>query len=160
MKESFSEQEWDLLRKTPAIVLSMVASADGKVDNKELNAFSTFCSNKDAFRSELIKLVLPADSKKYIDEVMPQIDKNTVRDILREIYVTLDSKASPVEVRAFKYHLVALGVFIANASGKIFHHNISEVEDEAINKFAKYIDIDVSQLFKTTLVDEILQKIK
>lgn len=160
MKELFSEQEWDLLHKTPAIVLSMVASADGKIDNKELNAFSTFCSSKNEFRSELVKILLPNDSKKYIDEVLPKIDKNSIKDTLREIDVTTDLKVNPVESKAFKHHLIALGIYIANSSGKMFQHNISEDEDEAINKFAKYIDIDAAQLFKTTLVDEILQKIE
>ena len=160
MKELFSEQEWDLLQKTPAIVLSMVAAADGKVDNKELNAFSNFCSNKNVFRSDLIKIVLPNDSKKYIDDVLPKIDKSKIKDTLREIDLTLDMKVNPVESKAFKHHLIALGVYIANSSGKMFQHNISEEEDEAINKFAKYIDIDAAQLFKTTLVDEILQKVE
>lgn len=160
MKELFSEQEWDLLLKTPAIVLSMVASADGKVDNKEFSAFSTFCSSKNVFRSDLFKILLPDDSQKYIDEVFSKIDKNTIKETLREVDLTLDLKVNPVESRAFKHHLIALGVYVANASGKMFHHNISEEEDEAINKFAKYIDIDAAQLFKTTLVDEIIQKVK
>ncbi len=159
MKELFSEQEWDLLLKAPAIVLAMVALADRVVDKKELEAFSKFCSSKSMFKSELIKLLLPDEPKKYIDETLPKIDKQLIKENLKEVDLTLDLKVNPTESKAFKHHLIALGVYIANASGKLFHHNISEQEDEAINKFAKYIDIDVAQLFKTTLVDEILQKI-
>ena len=160
MKELFNEQEWELLQKTPAIVFSMVAAADGKVDTKELDAFSKFCHSKNVFKSELFKLLLPQDPKSYLDEALPKIDKSKLKDTLREIDVTLDLKVNPVDWKAFKHHLIALGVYVANSSGKMFQHKISEEEDEAIAKFAKYIDIDASQLFQTTLVDEIIQKIE
>jgi len=159
MKELFTEQEWELLQRTPALVFAMIATADGSADKKESEAFIKFCLNKGDFKSELFNLVLPDDPKKYLDEVVPKIDKAKLKDTLREIDVTLDLKINPSDSKAFKHHLIALGVFVANASGKMFQHKISEEENEAINKFAKYIDIDATQLFKTTLVDEILKKV-
>jgi len=159
MKELFTEQEWELLQRTPALVFAMIATADGSADKQESEAFIKFCLNKGDFKSELFNLVLPDDPKKYLDEVVPKIDKAKLKDTLREIDVTLDLKINPSDSKAFKHHLIALGVFVANASGKMFQHKISEEENEAINKFAKYIDIDATQLFKTTLVDEILKKV-
>lgn len=159
MKEQFNDQEWALLQKTPAFVFAMIASADGAVDKKEAEAFVKFCSNKGKFKSELFNIVLPDNPKNYLDEVVPKIDRTKIKDTLREIDITLDLKINPTDSKAFKHHLIALGVYVANASGKMFQHKISEEEDEAINKFAKYIDIDAAQLFRTTLVDEIIQKI-
>lgn len=160
MKELFTESEWSSIEKTPAIVFKMIAAADNKVDNKELDAFVKFCNAKNHFKSELIKEVLPQNPKQYIETTISQINLAEVKNILREIDLTLDQKIPEPESKAFKHHLIALGTFVANASGKMFQHNISEEEDEAINKFAKYIDIDAAMLFRTTLIDEILKKIE
>lgn len=160
MKELFTDQEWELLQKIPALVFAMIASADGTVDKKETEAFIKFCSTKGNFKSELLNLVLPNNPKKYLDEVLPKIDKTKLKDTFREVDVTLDLKINPAESRTFKHHLIALATYVANASGKMFQHKISEEENEAIYQFAKYIDIDVAQLFRTTLVDEILKKVE
>jgi len=159
MKELFTEQEWELLQRTPAFVFAMIATVDGVADKKESEAFIKFCLNKGDFKSELFNLVLPNEPKKYLDEELPKIDKTKLKDTLREIDATLDLKINPFESKAFKHHLIAMATYIANASGKIFQHKISEEENEAIYQFAKYIDIDAAQLFKTTLVDEILKKV-
>lgn len=159
MKELFTEQEWELLKLTSAIVFKMVAHADKKIDNKELEAFSTFCNSRNNFKSKLFKLLLPANPQEYLEETLPQIDKTKIKDLLREVDVTLDLKISPSDSKSFKHHLIALGVYVANSSGKLFQHNISDEEDEMIMKFAKSIDIDASQLFKTTLIDEIIKNI-
>jgi len=59
MKELFSTEEWSLITQAPYIIFRFVAGIDGKVDNKELDAFSRFCKSRNYFSSKLLKEVLP-----------------------------------------------------------------------------------------------------
>ncbi len=157
MEEIFNQNEWELLKSTPGIVVNFIGKADEKLDKKEIEAFAKLCKAKNRFKSDLFKAVLPDNPNEYLNEPYNPA-KNA--DIFRELDALLDLKFDPVDGRMFKHHLIALGVHIANASGKLFQHTISDVEDEALYKLGRMIDVDVAQLFRTTLVDDILKNVE
>ncbi len=157
MEDIFTQVEWEMLKATPKIVVNYIGKADDKLDKKEIEAFGKFCNAKRQFKSDLFKAVLPDNPNEYLNEPYESA-KNA--DIFRELDATLDLKFDPVDGRMFKHHLMALGVHIANASGKLFQHTISDVEDEALYKLGRMIDVDASQLFRTTLVDDILKNVE
>jgi tellurite resistance protein len=160
MKEIFQEDEWTLLCETPAIVFSVVGSADGKIDKKELEAFEHFTKKKNAFSSALFNQILPDNPALLIESVQQKkYDKNEVKEKLRSVDNILDNKVDAIDAKLFKHHLIALGTLIANASGKMFSDKISEEENEALVTLGKFIDVDVNHLFRSTLIDEILKKI-
>ncbi len=160
MKEIFQEEEWALLCETPAIVLNVVGSADGKIDKKELEAFEHFTKRKNAFASQLFNLILPEKPEKLIEKVVQKkYDKNELKEKLRTVDNILDNKVDAIDAKLFKHHLIALGTYIANASGKMFSEKISEEENESLVTLGKYIDVDVNHLFRSTLIDEILKKL-
>lgn len=157
MEEIFTQQEWELLNATPRIVVNFIGKVDERLDKKEIDAFVKFCNAKRKFKSDLFKAILPDNPDEYLSE---PYDPTKNADIFRELDATLDLKFDPVDGKLFKHHLIALGVHIANASGKLFQHTISEEEDEALYKLGRMIDVDAAQLFRTTLVDDILKNVE
>lgn len=160
MKELFVKDEWELICEAPYLIFKFIASVDHKVDSKEFEAFNHFCRMKNSFSSTILREVLPDEPEKYLYSFSShEFNKNIVKEKLRNIDLFLDYRTDISDSVSFKHHLIALGVYIANASGKIFSHKISEEEDAALVALGNYIDIDVNQLFRTTLVDEILKKL-
>jgi len=72
----------------------------------------------------------------------------------------LDHKTDQSDSISFKHHLISLGDFVASASGRLFDSKVSEDEYESLIAIGNYLDIDVIQLFKSTLKDEIQKKVK
>ena len=160
MKELFSTDEWALISQAPYLVFRYIAGIDGKVDAKEIEAFHKFCKSRNSFTSKLLPEVLPANSESYLNSFeSDHLTKVLVKDKLRTIDLYLDEKVDKADSISFKHHLIALGVYVANSSGKMFSAKISEEEDEILVQIGNYLDIDVSLLFKSTLVDEILKNV-
>lgn len=160
MKEIFQEEEWALLCETPAIVLNVVGSADGKIDKKEIEAFEHFAKRKNAFASKLFNHILPEKPELSIETIVQKkYDKSELKEKLRSVDNILDNKVDEIDAKLFKHHLIALGAHIANASGKMFSDKISEEESNSLVLLGKYLDVDVNHLFRSTLIDEILKKL-
>ena len=158
MKEIFQENEWNLLCETPAIVLNSVGGADGKLDKKEIEAFIQLAKRKNAFKSILMNNILPDNPDEYINSVSSK--KYNTQELKEKLRLTdniLVNNLNEFEVKQFKHHLVALGMYIANASGKLFSDKISDEENDALVQFAKFINIDINHLLRSTEVDEILK---
>jgi hypothetical protein len=160
MIELFNPEEWEQISQIPFLVFKYTAGIDGKVDSKEIAAFIQFCNNRKKFSSALIKEVLPENPEEYLKANESLIlSKPTIKEKLKSVDSILDFKADVSDAISFKHHMIALGAYIANASGKIFGNKISEEEEDALMTLGNYIDIDVNLLFRSTLVDEILKKI-
>lgn len=160
MKELFNQEDWAEILQAPYLVFKYVSGIDGKVDSRETEAFILFCKNKMKYSSELIQEILPENPEEYLKRFSKEIiPKSIIKEKLKSIDISLDLKADVSESISFKHHLISLGVYIANASGKIFGNKISDEEEDALVSIGNYIDVDVSQLFRTTLVDEILSRI-
>jgi tellurite resistance protein len=160
MKDLFNQDDWAEILQAPYLVFKYVSGIDGKVDSKEKEAFMQFCKAKRKFASELIKEILPDNPEQYLQQWDKEIiPKSLVKDKLKSIDMSLDLKADVSEAISFKHHLISLGVFIANASGKIFGNKISDEEEDALVALGNFIDIDVDLLFRSTLVEDILSNI-
>jgi hypothetical protein len=160
MEEIFQENEWSLLCETPAIVLNSVGGADGKLDKKEIEAFIQFAKRKNTFKSTLMNNILPDNPDEYIvSTTSKKYNKLELKEKLRLADNILVNKLDEFDMKQFKHHLIALGMHIANATGKMFSDKISEEENEALVQLAKFIDIDINHLLRSTEIDEILKHV-
>ncbi|OGU59157.1 MAG: hypothetical protein A2X64_07130 [Ignavibacteria bacterium GWF2_33_9] len=161
MKELFSSEEWSSLLEVPYLVFTYIAGIDGNTDKKEIDAFNQFCKARNRFNSKLLKEILPDNPSEYLKyHQSTDISKNTIKEKLRNVDLLLDLKADRSDSVSFKHHLIAMGRFVADSSGKMFSPKMSDEEEDAIHQIGKFIDIDAYKLFKTTMVDEILKHIE
>lgn len=146
MKDRFSAEEWELLCYLPFQVFVMVSAADGKIDNKEWDAFDegfrSAAMLKNELHRELLIGLLQSDMKKYIEGSV-NFQKNLhsaelLRPILRE-------KLNPQEYQDFLISVFYDGVRVARASGGGFMSSspISREEAQALATIAGIYEIDL-----------------
>ncbi len=78
---------------------------------------------------------------------------------LREIAGILDSKLGPEESLSFKKYLLAIGLYIANASGDLLSSKISSVESQTLIELALYMRMSIADYRKEPTAYELMKKI-
>lgn len=160
-QEKLTSEEWTTLQIAPIWVFFAVADADGIIDKKEKAAMQKIVMNADNFSSEIAGDVLR--SLQPDAEILFQMlkeDTRSVKDGLTDVADILDAKFDEREAVAFKKAMVAIGVYIGEASGGLFQYNFSDEERQALKRAGLYLRISVDQFMRTSAIHEILKKIK
>lgn len=158
--EILPEEDWAILQSSVASVYKLIAGADGKIDKKEENAIRTIIEKAEKLRNSLAKEVLQSiESSEKLNEIFESL-KLPSKEILRKAAFILDNKIDPKDAVSFKKHLIALGVFIANASGSLFSYKMSYDEMDAINEVGRCLNIAVKDLEQTNIIMDIINSIE
>lgn len=158
-KEILPDEDWAILQSSFAAVFKMIAGADGKVDKKEQEAFATIIKNSHKLKNSLAKEILQTiENADKLNEIY-ETQKLPSKEILRKAAFILEHKIDPKDAVAFKKHLIALGVYVANASGSLFSYKISYDEMDAINEVGRCLNIAVKDLEQTNIIMDIINSI-
>jgi len=158
-RDLFSEKEWATLEISALWIFQAVAGADKKVDVHELDALSFVQDNSDKFKSDLLKEVL--SSLKYnIDDISTayEVDTREIGVGLREMADLLDGKVSNEEAMLFKKSLLAIGMYVAYASGDIFSSKMSNLESQIIIELSLYMRISKQEYRESPTVEELMKR--
>ncbi len=130
-QEKFTASEWQTLLFAPLWVFSGIALADGKIDPKEIEAFSTEVSDAPLYKDDLVREVMLALAAGF-SEIMTayQADSRKIDMGLGEVADLLDAKASE-HADNFKRVLLAIAAKVANASGPAIGGKVSDNEKNA-----------------------------
>lgn len=159
-KDFFDQDEWLTVQFALMWIFRGVAGADGKIDKEEQTALNQVISSADNFEEQLIKDVF------YSIQQNPGIifrqSINDTRNFRTGLYDTariLDQKVSLEEAMMYKKTLIAIGIFVANASGDGTNRkNISDQEVGTLSKLAHYLKLDMKDLQTNPNVEDILTK--
>lgn len=159
LKEMLSLEEWQILQLSLCAVFFKIADADGKIDRKETSAIEKFYKNHDSLKMSAIKEVISDnDNFDSLYDMFLNFGKSS-KEILSQTSFILDSKLESSDANSFKKHLIALGVYIANASGSFFDYKMSDEEMDALKEIGTYLDISVKDLQQTNIILNIIEKI-
>jgi len=155
-KKIFTNKEWKIMQFSIFWVFNTVAKADGKIDKKELDALSQLMKNSSAILNKLARDIISTieiDFQKIKDEF--DNDNREIIDGLREVSDLLNTKVSPEIAVKFKKALIAIGFYIANASGKWLGSNVSSEESIAIKLAGMNLRLTSAQLEEVPTIAEI-----
>lgn len=158
-KSVFTEDELLNIKLAPIRVFNLVADADGKIDKKEIHSLEILFSKSSRFDSEIAKDVF-ADLPS-IGVLQEQRDLTSLKDreALRYVSAFLDRKVDREPAIDFKKVLLAMGLYIANASGGFFQEKIHHDEESALNSIAKDLDLSYRDLLNSNQLSIILEKL-
>lgn len=157
-KSLFSSDEWEKLKCSFPFVFYLIAGADKKIDKKEKIAISRIIQYPDRLKNKLAYQLITDMENNFFDTVIHDASSNL--SSLIEISKILDEKLEAGRSLKFKKVLIAIGIYIANASGDFFSAKMSEIEADAINKIAATFSLSVDDLNTEPSVQKILKKIK
>ncbi|MBN1694442.1 hypothetical protein JW879_03465 [candidate division WOR-3 bacterium] len=171
MKEFFTEEEWEHLRLLPFLIFYVVASADGKIDDKELKSLYVWLKNWSCYKIPLIRElyydIMHASeqskqeffSKSY--ELLYGSERHNLlygsnaprvrlHELLLESQMFLVKKLSRDEFLDFMEGLWLLAYEIANASGGFlgFGKKICKEEKKVLDSLVRVMHIDSGRYTK------------
>lgn len=145
MKERFTPEEWTEIEKLPIIVFAMVASADNKVTQEEIEKLIAELGDavhyRDPLHRELFVDLFAGDHAKLLQSTMEELNDDKVplvdtaqkrKDILRR-HLTED------EYHRFFFSLLGFGKIIADVSGG----TMDDTESERLALFATLFDVNI-----------------
>lgn len=139
IKDKFTNEEWMTLEYAPLWVLAAVGTADGKLDEKEVEAFTKELADAPLFKDELVREVMLADLMTMSNLMVSyKADSRNVQVGLSQVADVLDKK-SPEHADDFKKVLLGIAAKIANASGPAFGEKISQHEKVAFGLVATFL---------------------
>lgn len=152
MKSRFTAEEWELLKLLPIKVFLMVASADGKIDEKEIAQFDENLRKApyllDPLHKELFVDLCTSDFSALINQAT---DQAKFTDRLVKIKACLQEVLTPEEYERFVGSMFIGGCQIANASGGGFlgrGSKVSQEEQTALTNFANAFGLTPASLAK------------
>jgi len=131
LKEKFTNEEWETLEFAPLWILTGIGGADGKVDDKEVAAFTKELGDAPLYKDELVREVMMDDLTSFTNLMTAY--KNDARNVqtgLSQVADTLEKKA-PEHADNFKKVMLSIAAKVANSSGPAFGNKISENEKMA-----------------------------
>ena len=155
--EIFSPEEWEKLKHAFPFVFYLIAGADKKIDKKERNAIERIFKHPDSLDNKLASQLIIAIDKHFFDNVPKDLASNLMS--LKEISNILDNKLEPPKSLKFKKILIAVGIYIAKASGDLFTSKMSGIEAQAINKISDSFNLSIEDLHTKPSVHKILKKL-
>lgn len=121
----FSSDEWANLRDAPLAVFFMVASADGKIDKKEVNAFGELFKESGKYPSILMQRVMSEltpsapQGQELLADFLTRFSggKFNAAQYFAGINTLLSKNTEEAPAEAFKKDLIAFGTAVASSSG-------------------------------------------
>ncbi|MFC2131485.1 hypothetical protein ACFLSQ_08620 [Bacteroidota bacterium] len=159
-REIFNKEEWETLELSIIWMFQAIAGADKNIDTQELKALTTLKEKTDNFESDLLKEVLSSfnfDVSEISD--VYSIDQRELRTGLRELAFILENRIDIKESLMFKKSLLALGMYIAFASGDILLSKMSDHELQLLIELALFMKLPISDYRKSPTVLELMEKL-
>ncbi len=156
-RDLFTEEEWSTLELSVPWIFQAIAGVDNKIDFFELDAINFVQSNSNKFKCTLIKEIL--SSMKYnIEDIanVYAIDQREIKTGFGEITQILKKKISEEEALLFKKSVLAIGMYIAYASGDLLSSKMSNLESQTIFELAKFMKIQRAKYHESPTVVEIM----
>lgn len=139
------------------MVIKSVAVADFKVDKKEKKAIEIVYAHPDNFKNSLIcEIIKNAKNNLHSDSL---ICKDTILLQLREVSKIVSRHSVHDFASDFKKYLVAIAIYIANASGDMFGPKMCDIESEIINEISLSLELSLGDLKRFPSVQDILDDI-
>lgn len=132
-RDSYTEEEWQLLQFAPLWTFSAVAGVDKKIDEKEREAFAKELAEGHLYKEQLVREVMTS-----LNEALGGLlvkygeDTRTIDVGLSDVADLLDQKADAEEANNFKKSMISVGIEVAKASGGLFGNKMSEEENSAL----------------------------
>ena len=144
LRSGFTDTEWRMLQKTPIWAFIVTASADGKVDPKEIEAFTKELGEAGLYKDELAREVFTSLSAELVD-VLPSclVPPQELLAGLRDVGSLLDKKAA-THAQGFKGAVLVICKNVAEASGRRLRGKISKEEKERIVVVALALGANIS----------------
>jgi hypothetical protein len=159
LRDLFTQVEWETLEISVLWIFQAIAGADKKIDIHELDAIAFIQENAHKFDCELLKEVL--SSVKYNIEDISDIYKIDNREIntgLRDLAELLSKKVEKHDALLFKKSLLAIGMYIAFASGDVLSSKMSNIESQTLFELSLFMKIPKVEYRKAPTVQELMNK--
>jgi hypothetical protein len=132
VRTQFTDAEWRTLQKTPIWAFLITASADNKVDDKEVKAFSKELAEACLYKDELAREVFSSLVTDF-SEVFPScmLAPQEALSCLRDAGQLVDTKGGDHAER-FKGAVLTICKNVAEASGGMFGGKASKEEKDAM----------------------------
>lgn len=119
---TFTTEEWTLLKRAPFLVFYFVASADSRIESDEVEKLIKQLESPERYGSEVFSQVIVdimGNARELAVTVGGIISKqgSDLQSQFVAVQQTIDAKLDSDDAQAFKAALVALGMDIAAATG-------------------------------------------
>ncbi|ROL61207.1 hypothetical protein D9V86_07015 [Bacteroidetes/Chlorobi group bacterium ChocPot_Mid] len=158
-KQQFTAEEWKTLEFSIIWMFQAIAGADKNIDKNELQALTTLKEKSHKFDCDIMRELIP--SIHYdIDSISNYfaVDQRNIKTGLREIADIVDSNLSLDQSLLFKKSLLAIGMFIAYASGDVLSSKMSNEELQLLVELALFMKMSINDYRKTPTVEELMKK--
>lgn len=114
----FTQEEWDVLLKSPVVVFLFIAAAEGKVQPPEVAAFQQVLAGAQGYKSALLARVL-GEVQPRLSMLLAQVltGGQGAGRVLSQARDIVDARLPPDEARLFKQSLFYVGNQVARATG-------------------------------------------
>ena len=154
----YTDEQWDTLKSAIEWVLGAVAGADGKIDQKELDAVKRIHKSANKFDMPFVKELLASIDPDEFDQITLATDtdiKNGLANVSTYLKV-LDNK----EAADFKKFLLFAGVYVGISSGKFFQTRISDEEEEKLVLIGRIIHHDYYSFMESGVLEHFMEMMK
>lgn len=155
----FSNEEWKTLEFSIIWMFQAIAGADKNIDTDELNALAVLKDKTSKFECDIMKELVPSlhvDINTISDYF--EDDQKNIRIGLREVADIVDTNLSAEQSLLFKKSLLAIGMFIAYASGDVLSSKMSNDELQLLVELALFMKMSITDYRKTPTVEELMKK--
>ncbi len=155
----FSDYEVQNLRLSIIRVFNIVADSDGKIDKKEMVSLDLILTKSKKFECDLARQVFAESLSKEALQEQSSMSVLKDREGLRYVSALLDRKVEREQAMSFKKTMLAVGYYVASASGCFLQDKISDDETSALNMIAKDLDLPLRELLSSNQLKNIIEKI-
>lgn len=154
-KSLYTAEQWETLKSAIEWVLGATAGADGKIDQKELDAVKKIHKSANNFDMPFVRELLGSIPPEDFDQITLATDsdiKNGLANVSTYLKV-LDNK----EASDFKKFLLFAGVYVGISSGKFLQTRISEDEEEKLVMIGRIIHYDYYSFMESGVIDHYME---
>ncbi len=144
MTDKFSNEELKELELSVIWMFLAIAGADKRVDSEEIEALIYIKNNYNKIPNDLLKEIIKVweFDKDQINDWLKVNDKE-IKSKLRKIANILDKKLNKTDSLMFKKTLLALGMYVAYASGDLLSSKMSNIENQTLVELSLFMKIPI-----------------
>lgn len=152
-----TDYQWDTLALTPLWIFPTIALADGNFDEREREALFSISSVAYKFDNTLLNEIVEY-YKHNFDSILKKFydDNRKIKTALKDVADILEKEVPEEIADNFKKIMLAIGYYIANASGDEFAGKISPRERKTLVELAKSLRINVKKFEEKPTIHDIL----
>lgn len=152
-----TDYQWNTLALTPLWIFPTIALADGHFDEREREALFSISSVVNEFDNPLLNEIVEYYYHNF-DNIQKNFyeDNRKIKNALKDVADILEKEVPEEIATNFKKIMIAIGYFIANASGDEFAGKISPRERKTLIELAKSLKINASKFDEEPTLQDIL----